>query len=170
MHATFALALLAAAAPAVMAQLSTFRATIPGSLHQCEQTNAFFFDSNNARPLTLVFLPSSSDLSSSTVTLADALQAGPLQVLEGITTPDAQQYNFQLAIAAGVSFDTFGFLPDGSGKNLNLPRTVQTPLPGAASCNPATAGSAAPTSTSSSSGRVLLYLIAREEGTDEVGP
>ncbi|GAA5982955.1 hypothetical protein JCM10908_006851 [Rhodotorula pacifica] len=150
---TTALATLAAllvSAPAALAQLSTLRGTIPGSLHQCEDTTVFFFDSGNASPKTLVLLPQGTGPSGTTT--LDAVQAiGPLQVIGDITTPDAQSYPFTLQIAAGVSFDTYGFLPDGTGKNLNLPRSVQTPLPGASQCNPASVGQAAaaqPTSTS----------------------
>ncbi|GAA6017356.1 hypothetical protein JCM10207_005606 [Rhodosporidiobolus poonsookiae] len=133
---------LVAAAPSALASLASFRATIPGSLHQCEATNVFIFDSANARPVTLVFVPAAV-APSGTLTLTQALALGPYQVVEGITTPDAAQYNFNLNIAEGESFATLGFLPDGTGKNLNLPRTVQAPLPGAAACNPATAATAA---------------------------
>lgn len=31
-------------------------------------------------------------------------------------------------------FQIFGFLPDGSGKDLSLTRTVMTPLPDATAC------------------------------------
>ncbi|BGP43931.1 hypothetical protein JCM10450v2_008142 [Rhodotorula kratochvilovae] len=133
---------LLAAAPSALASLATLRGTIPGSLHQCEATNVFFFDSAAARPLTLVLLPAAVAPAAATVTLAEVLALGPLQVIEGITTPDAQQTNFILAIAEGEAFVSYGFLPDGTGKNLNLPRSVQAPLPGAAACNPATAASA----------------------------
>lgn len=46
---------------------------------------------------------------------------------------------------------TYGFLPDGTGKNLDLPRTVQTPLPGASQCNPASVGAVAAAQTPASS-------------------
>lgn len=155
---------LLATAPSALASLATLRGTIPGSLHQCESTNVFFFDSAAARPLTLVLLPAAVAPAAATITLAEALALGPLQVVDGITTPDAQQTNFVLAVAEQESFvvrllsshslsgssadkydhvQTFGFLPDGTGKNLNLPRVVKAPLPGAAACNPATAASAA---------------------------
>ncbi|GAA6033589.1 hypothetical protein JCM8097_001472 [Rhodosporidiobolus ruineniae] len=138
------------AAPAALADLASFRATIPGSLHQCENTNVFIFDSSNARPVTLVFVPAAV-APSGTTTLSAALALGPYQVVEGITTPDAAQYNFQLQIAQGESFATLGFLPDGTGKNLNLPRTVMASLPGADQCNPATAATAAAAAGSSGS-------------------
>ncbi|KWU45298.1 hypothetical protein RHOSPDRAFT_33243 [Rhodotorula sp. JG-1b] len=150
--AVAACAALLAAAPSAFAQLATFRGTIPGSLHQCEDTTVFFFDSGNASPKTLVLLPQGQGPSGDT-TLSDVEAIGPLQVIGDITTPDAQSYPFTLQIAAGVSFDTYGFLPDGTGKNLNLPRSVQTPLPGASQCNPASVGqanAAQPTSTSDS--------------------
>ncbi|GAA5917621.1 hypothetical protein JCM8208_006445 [Rhodotorula glutinis] len=134
---------LIATAPSAFASLATLRGTIPGSLHQCESTNVFFFDSAAARPLTLVLLPTAVDPAAATITLAEVLALGPLQVIDGITTPDAQQTNFVLAVAEEQSFVTYGFLPDGTGKNLNLPRVVKAPLPGAAACNPATAASAA---------------------------
>lgn len=149
MRTTTALACLGAlvaAAPAALAQLSTFRGTIPGSLHQCEQTTVFFFNSGNESPKTLIFLPQGEGPSGTTT--QSAIEAlGPLQVIDGITTPDAQSYGFTLQIAAGVKFDTYGFLPDGSGKNLNLPRSVQTPLPGASQCNPASTGAVAAAQT-----------------------
>ncbi|GAA5910847.1 hypothetical protein JCM8208_001011 [Rhodotorula glutinis] len=175
MLAKFALALLAAvgAAPA-LAQLDSLRGTIPGSLHQCEATNLFFFDSSNTRPLSVLFLPSSEvpdSIRSGTVTLDQAQQYSPLLALSDIETPDAQQYNFQLQIEQGAVFEAsppsplrsslFAFLPNGEGKALSLTRTVTTPLPGASSCltnvptsiagaGATTAVSAQPTSASSS--------------------
>ncbi|GAA5997452.1 uncharacterized protein JCM10292_000857 [Rhodotorula paludigena] len=134
---------LLAAAPSAFAQLARMRGTIPGSLHQCEATNVFFFDTGNARPVTLVLLPAAVAPAAATVTLDQVLALGPLQVVANIATPDAQQTNFVLAIAEGESFVSYGFLPDGTGKNLNLARTVQASLPGAVACNPATAASAA---------------------------
>ncbi|GAA5929619.1 uncharacterized protein JCM15063_004204 [Sporobolomyces koalae] len=128
------LALLASIASA---QLTGLRGTIPGSLHQCEQTNFFFFDSDNDRPLSVLFLPSSKvpdSLRSGTVTVDQAQQYSPLLALSDITTPDAQQYNFELQIAEGEAFEVFAFLPNGEGKALSLTRTVTTPLPGASSC------------------------------------
>ncbi|POY75069.1 hypothetical protein BMF94_2045 [Rhodotorula taiwanensis] len=153
MRSTTALSALAAlviAAPAALAQLATLRGTIPGSLHQCEDTTVFFFDSGNASPKTLILLPQGTG-PSGTTDLSTVQNLGPLQVIDGITTPDAQSYGFTLAIAAGVSFDTYGFLPDGTGKNLDLPRTVQTPLPGASQCNPASVGAVAAAQTQASS-------------------
>ncbi|GJN94261.1 hypothetical protein Rhopal_007335-T1 [Rhodotorula paludigena] len=134
---------LLAAAPSAFAQLARMRGTIPGSLHQCEATNVFFFDTGNARPVTLVLLPAAVAPAAATVTLDQVLALGPLQVVANIATPDAQQTNFVLAIAEGESFVSYGFLPDGTGKNLNLARTVQASLPGAVACNPATAARAA---------------------------
>ncbi|BGP28069.1 hypothetical protein Rt10032_c14g5403 [Rhodotorula toruloides] len=146
MRASTVLALAASAvlsASPALAQLATLRGTIPGSLHQCESTNVFFFQSNNVRPLTLVFLPEAVAAQAGANPTLDQVKAlGPLQVVEGITTPDAQQSNFVLAIAAGESFESFAFLPDGTGKNLNLARTVQTALPNTPACNAATAASA----------------------------
>lgn len=96
------------AAPA-LAQLATLRGTIPGSLHQCETTNVFFFQSNNVRPLTLVLLPEAvAAQAGANPTLAEVKALGPLQVVDGITTPDAQQTNFVLAVAAGESFEVRG--------------------------------------------------------------
>ncbi|BGP20749.1 hypothetical protein JCM10213_001006 [Rhodosporidiobolus nylandii] len=143
------LAASAFAAPA-FASLASFRATIPGSLHQCESTTVFFFDSANERPVTLVFAPQASAPTGET-TLDETLASGVYQVIEGITTPDAQQYSYTLAIAEGESFATLAFFADGSGKNLNLDRSVQAPLPGASACNPATAASVSAGSSSSSS-------------------
>ncbi|GAA5891251.1 hypothetical protein JCM6882_004636 [Rhodosporidiobolus microsporus] len=136
MLASFALAVAVAAAPA-MAQLSSMRATIPGSLHQCEATNIFFFDTANTRPLSVLFLPSSEipdSLRSGTTTLDEAQQYSPLLALSDVDSGDAAQYNFELQIAEGQVFEVYGFLPDGSGKALSLTRTVMTPLPGATSC------------------------------------
>ncbi|GAA5858554.1 hypothetical protein JCM1840_001255 [Sporobolomyces johnsonii] len=129
--------LLAAAVTPALAQLSSFRATIPGALHQCEATNLFFFDSSNDRPLSVLFLPSSKvpdSLRTGTTTLDEAQQYSPLLALSDITTPDASAYDFTLQIAQGEVFEIFGFLPDGSGKALSLTRTVMTPLPSASSC------------------------------------
>ncbi|KAK9893970.1 hypothetical protein P389DRAFT_213048 [Cystobasidium minutum MCA 4210] len=137
------LAILGAAATLALAplfanaQLDGLRGTIPGSLHQCENTNMFFFDSSNSRPLTVLFLdpdniPSSAR--SGTVQLSDAASYSPLQVLQGIDTPDAAQYNFVLGLEAGQEFEVFAFLENGEGKALSLTRTVTTPLPGATSC------------------------------------
>ncbi|GAA5840206.1 hypothetical protein JCM11251_005946 [Rhodosporidiobolus azoricus] len=151
---TFSLAAGAAllAAPQLaLASLASLRATIPGSLHQCEATSVFLFDSSNERPVTLVFLPAAV-APSGTTTLQEALALGPYQVVEGITTPDAAQYNFVLAIAEGESFATLGFFADGTGKNLNLPRTVQKPLPQTVACNAATAATAAAAAAGGSSG------------------
>ncbi|BGP35849.1 hypothetical protein JCM10296v2_007701 [Rhodotorula toruloides] len=146
MRASTVLALAASAvlsASPALAQLATLRGTIPGSLHQCESTNVFFFQSNNVRPLTLVLLPEAVAAQAGANPTLDQVKAlGPLQVVEGITTPDAQQSNFVLAVAAGESFESFAFLPDGTGKNLNLARTVQTALPNTPACNAATAASA----------------------------
>jgi len=75
---------------------------------QCEDTNLFFFDSNNDRPLSVLFLPSSQvpdSLRSGTITVDQAQQYSPLLALDGITTPDAAQYNFQLQIAEGEAFE-----------------------------------------------------------------
>ncbi|GAA5905581.1 hypothetical protein JCM5296_003109 [Sporobolomyces johnsonii] len=130
-------ALLAAAVTPALAQLSSFRATIPGALHQCEATNLFFFFSSNDRPLSVLFLPSSKvpdSLRTGTTTLDEAQQYSPLLALSDITTPDASAYDFTLQIAQGEVFEIFGFLPDGSGKALSLTRTVMTPLPSASSC------------------------------------
>ncbi|GAA5976625.1 hypothetical protein JCM11641_005644 [Rhodosporidiobolus odoratus] len=133
---TLAFALAAIAAPA-MAQLSSMRATIPGSLHQCEATNLFFYETDNVRPLSVLFLPSSEvpdSLRSGTTTLEEAQQYNPLLALSDIESADAAQYNFELQIEEGQVFELFGFLPDGSGKALSLTRTVQTPLPAATNC------------------------------------
>lgn len=123
-----ACAALLAAAPSAFAQLATMRGTIPGqssshfsphptpwltsgattgSLHQCEDTTVFFFDSGNASPKTLVLLPQGQGPSGDT-TLSDVEAIGPLQVIGDITTPDAQSFPFTLQIAAGVSFDVSG--------------------------------------------------------------
>jgi len=104
---TFALLAATAAAPA-LAQLDSLRGTIPGSLHQCEATNLFFFDSSNTRPLSVLFLPSSEvpdSIRSGTVTLDQAQQYSPLLALSDIETPDAQQYNFELQIEQGAVFE-----------------------------------------------------------------
>ncbi|GAA5953980.1 hypothetical protein JCM8115_003273 [Rhodotorula mucilaginosa] len=167
-----ACAALLAAAPSAFAQLATMRGTIPGSLHQCEDTTVVFFDSGNASPKTLVLLPQGQGPSGDT-TLADVEAIGPLQVIGDITTPDAQSFPFTLQIAAGVSFDTYGFLPDGTGKNLNLPRNVQTPLPGASQCNPASVGqanAAQPTSTSDSAAGMTTSTRAAASATSTNSP
>lgn len=107
---------LAFLASTVSAQLAGLRGTIPGSLHQCEQTNLFFFDSDNDRPLSVLFLPSSQvpdSIRSGTVTVDQAQQYSPLLALDDITTPDAAQYNFELQIAEGTAFEvSFAFASD----------------------------------------------------------
>ncbi|GAA5943388.1 uncharacterized protein JCM15063_002933 [Sporobolomyces koalae] len=120
----------------VSAQLDTMRATIPGSLHQCEQTNLFLFDTMNLRPITMVLLPSSESEKArpANLTLTEALALNPLQMLSTISTLDAQSYAWQVQVDQNVTFETWGFLPDGRGKNLNLTRTVQPSLPGTTSC------------------------------------
>jgi hypothetical protein len=80
------------------------RQTVPGSLHQCEATNLFFFDSGSNRPLDVLFLPSANvpdSLRTGDITLDEALQYSPLLALEGITTADAVEYDFTLQIAEG---------------------------------------------------------------------
>lgn len=156
MRSTTALSALAAlfiAAPAALAQLATLRGTIPGtqsesppeagnpiatlmqvltrdragSLHQCEDTTVFFFDSGNASPKTLILLPQGTG-PSGTTDLSTVQNLGPLQVIDGITTPDAQSYGFTLAIAAGVSFDVSlpggRFSPSVFGANSARPRST----------------------------------------------
>jgi len=161
----------------IMAQLSGLRGTIPGSLHQCENTSMFFFDSSNDRPITVLFLPSSEvpdSIRSGTTTLEEAAQYSPLQVIEGITTPDAQAYDFELQIAEGEAFEVFAFLEDGSGKALSLTRTVTTPLPTATAClagvqttvsgiaaNATPASSSSSTSSSSSSSAAVRTTSTR---------
>ncbi|BGO90056.1 hypothetical protein NBRC10512_003590 [Rhodotorula toruloides] len=130
-------ALAALSATPALAKLQSMRATIPGSLHQCEQTNLFFFDTSNTRPLSVLFLPSSQvpdSLRSGTTTVSEAEKYSPVLALEGIETPDAQQYDFELQIKEGEVVELFGFLPDGSGKALSLTRAITTPLPGATNC------------------------------------
>jgi hypothetical protein len=104
------------AAPSLVSVVFTFPSPTPwltptahstGSLHQCEDTTVFFFDSGNASPKTLVLLPQGQGPSGDT-TLADVEAIGPLQVIGDITTPDAQSFPFTLQIAAGVSFDVSG--------------------------------------------------------------
>ena len=180
MLAFLSLVLLAKVGSSV-AQLSSLRATLPGSLyvsvflikrcwlntepwcrHQCEKTNFFFFDSSNTRPLSIVLLPEENvndSLRTGTLQFSDVAQYNPLQVIQNIQTPDAAEYDFTLGflffvhlcdkphglvgyslqVAAEQAFEVFGFLPNGSGKALSLTRTVTTALPGATSCNPATA-------------------------------
>ncbi|KAM0788254.1 hypothetical protein ACM66B_001405 [Microbotryomycetes sp. NB124-2] len=143
------------AAPAA-AQIDRLRATIPGALHQCENTNIVFFDTGGDRPLDVLFLPSSqvpASLRSGEVSLDDALALKPLLAIDGINTPDNDQYDFELQIEQGEVFELFGFLPDGTGKALSLTRTVMTPLPTATNClrNVQTnIGGAQPTSTGAS--------------------
>ncbi|KAK4046001.1 hypothetical protein OIV83_006452 [Microbotryomycetes sp. JL201] len=132
-----ALVLAASLAAGTAAQIDRLRATIPGALHQCENTNLVFFDSGGARPLDVLFLPSSevpASLRSGEVTLDEALALNPLQAIDGIDTPDNDQYSFELQIKQGEVFELFGFLPDGTGKALSLTRTVMTPLPTATNC------------------------------------
>lgn len=87
--------------------------------------------------MTVLFLPPASipaSAQSGTVQLSDAAGWNPLQVIQGIQTPDASEYDFTLQIAEGTAFEVFGFLDNGEGKALSLTRTVTTPLPNASSC------------------------------------
>ena len=111
-------AVVLAFAPGAFAQLSTFRGTIEGALHQCENTSMNFFDSGATRPLDVLFLPHASvpaALLTGTTTLAAALRVGPLFAIEGITTPDAGAYPFILQLAAGDVVEvSFAPIPDGT--------------------------------------------------------
>lgn len=94
-------------------------------------------DKTKNSPLTVLFLDPTnipSSARSGTVQLSDAAGYSPLQVIEGIDTPDAAQYNFMLGLEAGQEFEVFAFLENGEGKALSLTRTVTTALPGATSC------------------------------------
>lgn len=98
------LASLLAAAPVALAQLSTLRATVPGSLHQCDNSSLVFFDSGGTRPLDVLFLPSGNlpaSLSTGDITLAQALAYKPLLALGGIETVDNDPYPFFVQIPAG---------------------------------------------------------------------
>lgn len=94
------------------AQIDTFRGTIEGALHQCQDTGIFFFDSGGSRPLDVLFLPSSSipdPLRAGTTTLDDAIKYNPLLAISGITTPDASQFDFTLQVATGQVFEVRSF-------------------------------------------------------------
>ena len=81
---------------------------VPGALHQCENTNIVFFDTGGARPLDVLFLPSSAvpdSLRSGTTTLDQALSYSPLLAIDGIPTADAASYPFELQIAEGTVFE-----------------------------------------------------------------
>ena len=151
-----------------------------------QSTNMFFFDSSNTRsvlpysccllclhtdatrlscrPLTVLFLPTAdvpASARSGTVQLADAAGYSPLQVIEGITTPDAAAYDFTLQLAEGTEFEVFAFFENGEGKALSLTRTVTTALPNASSCltNVQTTWAAAYSRSMSSLQTVSLILI-----------
>ncbi|KAK9898587.1 hypothetical protein P389DRAFT_35743 [Cystobasidium minutum MCA 4210] len=139
------------------AGLSDMRATIPGSLHQCENTTVFFFDTDDSGSKTLLFVNAAdaSKLGSDTITLDDALsKVEPLQQISDINSADAAAFSFYVKVAEDVSFSTFGFLSNGQGKNMNLDRTVKDPLPGATEClsqvsAPATTSASVPVVASS---------------------
>lgn len=102
------LTLLALFASPALAQLGRLRGTIPGSLHQCEATSMFFFDSGASRPLSVLFLPSANvpaSLRTGTTTLREALQYSPLLALSGIQTADANEFPFELQVATGDVFE-----------------------------------------------------------------
>ena len=85
----------------------------------------------------MLFLPTAdvpASARSGTVQLADAAGYSPLQVIEGITTPDAAPYDFTLQLAEGTEFEVFAFFENGEGKALSLTRTVTTALPNASAC------------------------------------
>lgn len=82
--------------------------TVPGALHQCENTNVVFFQTGSDRPLDLLFLPSSSvpdSLRTGTTTIEEAIAYSPLQAIDGITTADNAAYDFELQIAEGTVFE-----------------------------------------------------------------
>jgi hypothetical protein len=82
--------------------------TVPGALHQCENTNVVFFQTGSDRPLDLLFLPSSSvpdSLRTGTTTIEEAIAYNPLQAIDGITTADNAAYDFELQIAEGTVFE-----------------------------------------------------------------
>lgn len=140
---------LLAAASLAQATINNMRGTIPGSLHQCQSISVFFFDTDDAGSKTLLFVPAAdaAALGSGIITLNDALaKTTPLQTVSDINSADAAEFDFTLEVAEGASFSTFGFLSDGQGKNLNLDRTVKSPLPGAPSCLSAVTAPAVTTS------------------------
>ncbi|KAL8290334.1 hypothetical protein RQP46_002592 [Phenoliferia psychrophenolica] len=131
------LAAVLTAVPSLASSLDTLRATLPGSLHQCEDTEIFLFDSGASRPVDVLFLPSANvpaGQRSGTLTLDSASRLSPAFTLPGIDTPDASAHSFVLGLPAGAVVELFAFLPDGSGKALGLTRTIQTPLPSATDC------------------------------------
>ncbi|KAG0660242.1 hypothetical protein C6P46_004696 [Rhodotorula mucilaginosa] len=125
--------------PWTLQSLATLRAFIHAEIHQCELTTVTFYDSGNASPKTLVLLPQGQGPPGNT-TLSDVEAIGPLQVIDNITSSDSQIFAFFVEIAAGVSFDSYGFLPDGTGKNLDLPLDVLAPFPSATQCNVVSVG------------------------------
>lgn len=91
-----------------LSQLDTFRATVEGSLHQCQSSQLFFFDSGDARPLSVLFLPSASIPAAArngTVLLQDALGYSPMLALGDITAADASGWDFEVQVAAGTEFE-----------------------------------------------------------------
>jgi hypothetical protein len=87
-----------------LAQLSSLRVSLPGSLHQCEVTNLFFFNSGGTHPLSILFIPSANvppSIRTGTVTLTALLKYEPVFGLAGINIPDATSYDFTLGIAQG---------------------------------------------------------------------
>ncbi|KAL7009975.1 hypothetical protein EMMF5_000884 [Cystobasidiomycetes sp. EMM_F5] len=90
------------------------------------------------RPLTVLLLDSAAvpaSARSGTLSLQQAVAYKPLQVIQNIQTPDAQEYDFQLQLANGQAFEVFAFYADsGMGKAMSLTRTVTTPLPTATNC------------------------------------
>lgn len=152
MHTGSILLALGCAVSAVSATINNMRATLPGSLHQCEQTNIFFFDTDDTGSKTLLLIKpeDAASLGSGILQLDQVLsQITPLQTVSGITVPDASAFNFILRVASGQGFSSFGFLSDGQGRDLALDRQVQDPLPGAVNC--LAAGSPTAISTTSSS-------------------
>lgn len=88
-----------------LAQIDTFRATVEGSLHQCQTSELFFFDSGATRPLSVLFLPTTNIptlAAGETIQLADALGYTPLLALGGIETADAAGYDFTVQLEAGA--------------------------------------------------------------------
>ncbi|CAD6578858.1 MAG: hypothetical protein CYPHOPRED_000691 [Cyphobasidiales sp. Tagirdzhanova-0007] len=150
----------------VKATISNFRVTIPGSLHQCDATNFFFFDTDDPGNKTVLFVSpaSAGSLGTGILNLQTVLASTPIiYQVDGINSADAAEFDFTLQIAAGTAFSTLAFLSTGQGKNVDLDRTVMQPLPGNANCltGAAAVPSSSSTAASSPSSGFVTSTISR---------
>ncbi|KAK4698466.1 hypothetical protein P7C70_g7810, partial [Phenoliferia sp. Uapishka_3] len=104
------------------------------SLHEPLQTRSVQCDELEASAASLMYHVDSYSTSTSPIAHLSTGSSRLLyaqSVLEDKLNESVLEFGKDESFGAG---EVFGFLPDGSGKNLNLPRTIMTPLPSATAC------------------------------------